>query len=33
LGDQQLLGVVLNVPQTDVDDEWGGTERIGGSVL
>jgi hypothetical protein len=27
-GDDELLGVVLNVPQTDVDDEWGGTERI-----
>jgi hypothetical protein len=23
-----LSGVVLNVPQTDTDDEWGGTERI-----
>jgi hypothetical protein len=29
LGDDQLLGLVLNVPQTDADDEWGGTERIG----
>jgi hypothetical protein len=27
-GDDQLLGVILNVPQTDTDDEWGGTERI-----
>lgn len=26
--DQQLLGLVLPVPQTDVDDEWGGTLRI-----
>ena len=26
--DPSLLGVVLNVPQTDIDDEWGGTERI-----
>ena len=23
-----LDGVVLNVPQTDTDDEWGGTDRI-----
>lgn len=27
-GDENLFGVVLNVPQTDDDDEWGGTERI-----
>ena len=28
LGDEDVFGVVLNVPQTDDDDEWGGTERI-----
>ena len=27
-GDQDLFGVILNVPQTDDDDEWGGTGRI-----
>lgn len=27
-GDYITDGVVLNVPQTDEDDEWGGTERI-----
>jgi len=27
-GDENLFGVVLNIPQTDDDDEWGGTERI-----
>jgi hypothetical protein len=27
-GDEDLFGVVLNVPQQDDDDEWGGTERI-----
>ncbi|MBD3261062.1 MAG: hypothetical protein GF334_05170 [Candidatus Altiarchaeales archaeon] len=27
-GDEDLFGIILNVPQTDDDDEWGGTERI-----
>jgi len=27
-GDENLFGIVLNIPQTDDDDEWGGTERI-----
>lgn len=28
LGDEMLPGVILNIPQDDVDDEWGRTERI-----
>ena len=28
-GDEGLFDVVLNIPQDDTDDEWGGTERIG----
>ena len=27
-GDDELFAVVLNAPQQDADDEWGGTERI-----
>jgi len=27
-GDEDLFALVLNVPQQDDDDEWGGTERI-----
>ena len=27
-GDEDLFAVVLNVPQRDDDDEWGGTERV-----
>ena len=27
-GDEDLFAVVLNVPQQDDDDEWGGTDRI-----
>jgi hypothetical protein len=28
IGDEGLFDVVLNIPQDDQDDEWGGTERI-----
>jgi len=28
IGDEQLFDVVLNIPQDDQDDEWGGTQRI-----
>lgn len=28
VGDEMLPGVILNVPQTDEDDEWGRTQRI-----
>jgi len=27
-GDQGLFDVILNIPQDDQDDEWGGTERV-----
>jgi hypothetical protein len=30
VGDEMLPGAILNVPQTDTDDEWGRTERIAG---
>lgn len=28
IGDEMLPGAILNVPQTDEDDEWGRTQRI-----
>ena len=29
IGDEMLPGAILNTPQTDDDDEWGRTQRIG----
>lgn len=33
LGQEGLFDVILNIPQDDADDEWGGTNRIASEVI